>query len=77
MNRYLQTTVQKNIMGARQAGGDDEVIALTVSHFLGAYLILAIGCGLATVAFVLEALHSRFSGNSRQLFKRRVNMTVP
>ncbi|XP_038116675.1 uncharacterized protein LOC6050674 [Culex quinquefasciatus] len=70
-NRYLLTTVQQNIWNARKVGGDDEVIKLTVSHFLGAYLILTFGCSLGTLAFALEVSQTRIKATFNKIFKRK------
>ncbi|XP_055608597.1 glutamate receptor 3-like [Uranotaenia lowii] len=60
-NRYLHTIVQQNIWNARASAGDDEVVKLTISHFLGAYLILSIGCSLASISFMVEYFHSKIA----------------
>ncbi|XP_058817470.1 uncharacterized protein LOC131680777 [Topomyia yanbarensis] len=64
-NRYLRTTVQLNIWNARSAGSGDEVIKLTISHFLGAYLILAIGLGLGALTFAVEVCRFRVKNGKR------------
>ncbi|XP_053691082.1 uncharacterized protein LOC128739611 [Sabethes cyaneus] len=58
-NRYLHTTAQRNIWNARSFGSGDEVVKLTISHYLGAYMILGAGLGLATLAFAIEHLRTQ------------------
>ncbi|XP_065072600.1 glutamate receptor-like [Ochlerotatus camptorhynchus] len=59
-NRYLHGTIQLNILNARSAGSGDDVVKLTISHFLGAYMILAAGLGSASLVFLLEISRSQY-----------------
>ncbi|XP_065072620.1 glutamate receptor-like [Ochlerotatus camptorhynchus] len=60
-NRYLHGTIQLNILNARSAGSEDGAVKLTISHFLGAYMILAVGLGTASLIFLLEISRSRMA----------------
>ncbi|XP_062556994.1 uncharacterized protein LOC134221837 [Armigeres subalbatus] len=53
VNRYLSMAIQQKILEPDLSGSQDPVI-LTVSHFLGAFMILTFGCSSAAIVFMLE-----------------------
>lgn len=66
MNRYLDVRLQQNVLSARKSGAGDEIEALTVSHFLGAFLILSSGYFVGLIVFILELCVCRFTVNGRR-----------
>ncbi|EAT48974.1 AAEL000089-PA [Aedes aegypti] len=54
-NRYLSVTIQQNLLGSGPS--DNDAVVLGVSHFLGAFLILSIGCSFASIVFCLECVY--------------------
>ncbi|EAT48976.1 AAEL000066-PA [Aedes aegypti] len=69
-NNYLHGSVQLNILNARSGGSDDIVVKLTISHFLGAYMILAAGLGMATMSFLLETSRIWFR---QSMYRKKAN----
>nr|XP_029718598.1 uncharacterized protein LOC115261320 [Aedes albopictus] len=60
-NKYLNGSIQTTILNARSAGSRSKghMMKLTVLHFLGAYMILAVGLGLASIVFLWEISQTR------------------
>ncbi|XP_039435049.1 glutamate receptor-like [Culex pipiens pallens] len=52
--RYMNTKIQRNLLYSRQMETEGEAEVLTVSHFLGAFMILGFGSTFGTAVFVLE-----------------------
>ncbi|KXJ76294.1 hypothetical protein RP20_CCG009942 [Aedes albopictus] len=78
-NNYLHGTIQLNILNARSVGSGDNVVRLTISHFLGAYMILGAGLGMATLTFLLEIFRVRLTQSihrkARQLKLKLYNLS--
>ncbi|XP_062556993.1 probable glutamate receptor [Armigeres subalbatus] len=66
--KYLNGSTQIAILNARSAKSKSrkDAIKLTVSHCLGAYMILAIGHGLASMVFFSEIFHIHLNNVASQ-----------
>lgn len=75
---YTQNAIiYKIIIAEGSIDSESEKIALTFEHFSGAFVIIAVGCALALVAFVMEiVVHSQLNAQTHSKIWRWLHIIL-
>lgn len=69
MNRYLSMAIQQKILESDLQETSQDAVILTVSHFIGAFLVLGFGFACAVTVFILENVYAVMQKRNRSWFE--------
>ncbi|XP_058823633.1 uncharacterized protein LOC131684627 [Topomyia yanbarensis] len=61
VNDYMNLTNEQNILNGRHANTDSDATVLTLLHFMGAFMILGLGCFVAGILLLFENVYVKLS----------------
>nr|XP_029730976.1 glutamate receptor-like [Aedes albopictus] len=68
VNRYLSMAIQQKILESDLQETSQDAVILTVSHFIGAFLVLGFGFACAVTVFILENLYAAMHNRNKSWF---------